>query len=73
MTDSKHVESKFIMPSIRSKILNSIKNIVAIPDSTLPEYRAETQALWSEYVYFSAVEPTTWTEDLPSQTKPSRK
>lgn len=55
------MEGKIKMPSLTSILLKAIKKFVATPDTG--SHPSEAQALWSEYVFISPLEHTSWTEE----------
>ena len=52
------------MPSIKGIILKSFKKIITRTETTSTSHPSDAQALWSEYVFYSPLESTTWTGDL---------
>jgi hypothetical protein len=51
------------MPPLKGIILKSIKKIVTRTETTSTSHPSDAQALWSEYVFYSPLESTTWTGD----------
>jgi hypothetical protein len=55
-----HMKGKIKMPFLTSIPLETIKKFIATPDTAY--HPSEAQALWSEFIFYSPLERTSWME-----------